>query len=105
MRLSGQILGIFLALLFITASGCSLKSARKNLSDIAIGDDKQIVTERWGKPDRVLPSKGPWGERKLWTYNCAQFSDCDSNCIYLTPCYYVCFENDSIVSVYDAVNC
>ena len=73
-----------LAFLLTMVPGCSLKLARKSLSEIAVGDDKQIVAEKWGRPDRVLSSIGRWGERELWTYNCAQFSECDSNCVYVT---------------------
>ena len=104
MKLPAQLQAIFLAFLLTMVTGCSLKSARKNLSEIAIGDDKQIVAERWGKPDRILPSEGPWGKRWLWKYNCSQFSECDSNCVYVTPCYYVYFENGEIISIHDAVN-
>lgn len=31
-------------------------------------------------------------------------SECYSNCVYVTPCYYIYFENGKIVSIYDAVN-
>ena len=104
MKLPAQLQAIFLAFLLTMVPGCSLKLARKSLSEIAVGDDKQIVAEKWGRPDRVLSSIGRWGERELWTYNCAQFSECDSNCVYVTPCYYVYFENGEIISIYYAVN-
>jgi hypothetical protein len=54
MKLPAQLQAIFLAFLLIMVPGCPVKSARKSLSEIAIGDDKQIVTEKWGRFDRVL---------------------------------------------------
>lgn len=85
-------------------SGCSTKSARKNLADLSLGDSKEVAVEHWGEPDYIKSSVDVSSNRELWVYECLQFFDCyDNDCFFVTPCYYLYFENNSIVSIYDAV--
>ena len=93
---------IVLILMFLY--GCAAKSARKNVADLSIGDSKELAVEFWGEPDVIIPSSDLSSGRELWIYECLQFFDCtDSNCYFVTPCYYLYFQNNAIVSIYEAV--
>lgn len=98
-------LGVLIFLFIGTAlSACTGKSARKNVSVLKLGDPKELAIDLWGEPDAIIPSTDPESGRELWVYECTQFFDCsDNNCFSVTPCYYLYFENNAIVSIYDAV--
>lgn len=95
---------LFAVFLLIT-SGCSMKSARKNVTVVKSGDTKETAIEFWGEPDLIKKSSGPWGEGEYWMYECLKFPDCDdSNCFFGGPCYYLYFLNDELVSIYETTD-
>ena len=100
---------IFLGLLILLLIGmalpaCAGKPARKNVSVLKLGDPKELAIDLWGEPDAIKLSSDTESGRELWVYECTQFFDCsDNNCFSVTPCYYLYFENNAIVSIYDAV--
>ena len=83
---------------------CSLKPSIKNTADLELGDTKEVALERWGKPDRINSSVGPWGERQQWVYDCIRFVDCDDDprCFFKSPCFYLYFENNRLIDIYDS---
>jgi len=94
-----------LVVFFLILSGCSMKSARKNMTVLKPGDTKETALEFWGEPDVIKRASGPWGEGEYWMYECVKFSDCgDSNCFFGGPCYYLYFINDRLVSIYDTTD-
>lgn len=95
---------LFLLLITFALSACAGKPARKNVSVLKLGDPKELAIDLWGEPDAIKPSADPESGRELWVYECTQFFDCsDNNCFSVIPCYYLYFENNAIVSIYDAL--
>jgi len=86
-------------------AGCSLKSSVKNMTVLSLGDTKAAALDRWGKPDEIKTSSGPWGDGEYWMYECLKFPDCDeSDCFFSAPCYYLYFEDGELISIYDTTD-
>jgi hypothetical protein len=96
---------LLLLLLLLLIPGCSMKSARKNMIILKLGDTKETALEFRGDPDVIKRASGPWGEGEYWMYECVKFPDCDdSNCFFCGPYYYLYFMNDRLVSIYDTTD-
>ena len=92
----------FLFLIILIA--CTSKPMYKTLTDIRPGDSKSIVTEAWGKPDRIIKSANNPGKRELWVYECTAYVDCDESpdCRFSAPCYIVLLINGVVADIHSS---
>ena len=60
---------LLFTLFLLLSAGCAMKSARKNMTVLSLGDSKGKALEFWGEPDVIKKSSGPWGKVSIGCTN------------------------------------
>ena len=93
----------FTILICLSIYSASAQVEQTPIHEIKIGDTREAVIAKWGKPaqkDRVYKVGD---RREVWVYTCELQTPCPRDCdwYYELPCSYLFFVNDKLTAVED----